>query len=57
MILETLWCPIFTPSVIPLGGVKMGHETNTPGVPGFYTKLWGKNRASLKVILLISKSH
>ena len=53
MKLEILQCPIFTPLVILLVGVKNG----TSGVSGFYSKSLVKNRTSLKEIFLISKSY
>ena len=37
MILEILWCPNFTPLVILLGGVKMGHVSILPWLCPFST--------------------
>ena len=37
MILEILWCPVFTPTVILLGRVKMGHVPFLPQVYPVFT--------------------
>ena len=41
MILEILWCPVFTPMVILLGGVKMGHLPFLSQVCPVFTKNHG----------------
>ena len=57
MILEILWCPIFTLLEFLMGGVKMESVPFLPQVCPVFTLNCGVKTGHLKVLFFKSKSH